>query len=1425
MLEKGLIPPNINLNTPNPALKMDEWNLQVPRAVMPWPADGVRRISVNSFGYGGSNAHAILDDAQSYLAERGIHGQTVEHAKNGVNGHGANRHAVNGNGINGHGINGHGINDINGHATNGINGTNGVNGVNGKDKTIDTASQTPIPLLFTISAQDKAGITRVIDTLKSHLTIKQPTIPPEKEQAYLHALAATLNTRRTHHQWKTYTLASTLQDLLTPSLPPPPPTLTSRPPSLTFVFTGQGAQYPAMGHALFLSNPRFRSSILAADAYLSSALGSTWSAAEELARPKSTSRVRVARFAQPLCTVLQVAVVDMLCGVGDGDAGWGVKPAAVVGHSSGEMAAAYCAGVLTREEAWKVAYYRGVAAARLGEMEGVPEGAMMAVGGGPEEVAGWIREERFAGKSWVACENAPASVTVSGDKEAVERLEEVLKERGVFARRLRVDVAYHSPHMQAVAREYLEAISDVGKKSGKGKATAKGELGSGCVMYSSVTGQKVNDPSELGPAYWVRNLISPVKFSTAVQRLAGRKNDSPDVFVEIGPHSALQGPTSQNLQAVGITDVQYYSALKRDRDGQETALELAGSLFARGYPLNFRAVNQTPERTPTLVDLPAYPWDHSRAHWAESRVAREYRLREPITGSLLGATSPALVAGEHVWRGHLNLAKEPWIADHKIHNTVLFPAAGFLAMAAEAALFTADAGRKVSKFRLRDIHMTTPLVLGDASSIEYSVSLRPHLITNKATSAEWTEFSISSSPDGKALERNCIGLIQLEYRSETQQDDQESGTKPVDAHQKAWERRLQQASDLCKTPVKVDHFYQRMESVGLQYGPVFKNLSSARTTPTQSYGSVSVPETGLGTGAQKPLVVHPATLDAVIHLAFTAFGHGSNQALKAMVPKSIDEVVISTEFPNEPKAQISGYSTVSRHGHSEIMADMTMQEDVGGHPVLKITGLCCAELAAVRTEESVAEAARSICSKLVWRPALELLTLRELKNYVKSAVASDSAASTVTAEVLSEVSHCSFVQLKGARMLTIFQVIKLIHHNKPDASIAELVNTGSSKPLLSTLYIAEALKTASYTIHVPDEATKKAVAENAQVSSNADVVVQNPAQGESGTFDLVIVPAVLNPTQDEASVVSVVEDAAKLLASNSRLFVIAPAEHADDIEARGRAVGVLGWVRLDDMSSDGQSVALLGHREPKAATNGVGGHPEVVILQSPDPSAAAADLATSLVAQLSSINYPASLHTWGSCDATTVEGKACISLVEVDRPVLRQLTEQDFTFIKALILGAKKVLWVGAFPETDPSSAIVTGLARVVRSEEPGIVFHTLQLDLPSQDTESVSGLVLRAFQTPGEENEFKINNGAIEVSRVVEDSDLNADLLESLGVAKTETATVKQVPLEEAGGPLKLSVRNAGLLDTLCFEPDTLPDTPLGDDEVEIEVKATSLK
>jgi zearalenone synthase (highly reducing iterative type I polyketide synthase) len=420
-------------------------------------------------------------------------------------------------------------------------------------------------------------------------------------------------------------------------------------------------------------------------------------------------------------------------------------------------------------------------------------------------------------------------------------------------------------------------------------------------------------------------------------------------------------------------------------------------------------------------------------------------------------------------------------------------------------------------------------------------------------------------------------------------------------------------------------------------------------------------------------------------------------------------------------------------------------------------------------------------------------------------------------------------------MLTIHQLIKLIHHSNPEASVVELVSgAGNAQPLLPTLAITDALKTASYTIYVPDEPTKQVMETHLQPLADVGVEVRDMsrtlANGEEeshlDTFNLVIIPAPDAPRE-----AAVLENVMKLLASDGRLFVVAPVEQAHDIEAFGRAAGVQDWFRLELDHPDQRLTMLLGHRRRETAVNGVGHSPEVIILQSPDPSAVAADLAGSLMAQLTSKGYPTSSRTWGACEAPDYENKACISLVEIDRPILQHLHENDFNFVQGLILGAEKVLWIGAPPETASGSAVVTGLARVVRSEEPGIVFHTLNLSLPSKgeemsvELEKICGLVLRTFQDSGGENEFRINNGVIEVSRLVEDDELNAELLEGLGLGRQKTTTVKQVPLEDAGRPLKLCVRNAGLLDSLCFEPDTLPDTALADDEVEIEVKATSLK
>ncbi len=460
----------------------------------------------------------------------------------------------------------------------------------------------------------------------------------------------------------------------------------------------------------------FRESVEAADGYLREECECSWSAVEELAKGKATSKLHLAEYSQSLCTVLQVALVELL-------RSWNISPAAVVGHSSGEIAAAYAIGALSREDAWKAAFYRGLLSSEMKINAPNLNGSMMAAGMSPEQAEEWFSKVT-EGQLVVACINSPTSITISGDTAGIDQLLGLLKEAGIFARKLLVDTAYHSPHMQTVAQDYYELLSDITPLAAAGSTT----------MHSSVTGTLI-EADQLGAMNWVRNLTSPVKFSSAVydmlRPMRGAKRleeNAVDILVEVGPHSALQGPATQTLKAHNIINIPYLSVLTRNQSAVETAINLAGGLFAHGYEVNIQEANVDSGRSSvkTLVDLPIYPWKHSQRFWHDSRVEREYLSRERPKHSLLGAPSPSIGERERIWRGFIRLSEEPWIADHKIHGTILYPAAGYLAMAVEAAWQIADPARKIAAYRLRDIQLTSASIMTEDADTECIVQLRPH---------------------------------------------------------------------------------------------------------------------------------------------------------------------------------------------------------------------------------------------------------------------------------------------------------------------------------------------------------------------------------------------------------------------------------------------------------------------------------------------------------------------------------------------------------------------------------------------------------------------------------------------------------------------------------------------------------------------------
>ena len=340
----------------------------------------------------------------------------------------------------------------------------------------------------------------------------------------------------------------------------------------------------------------------------------------------------------------------------------------------------YCLGAISAKAACKIAYNRGTFAAVLAKSDR-HNGAMMSVGLSEGQVQ--IHIDQLAIQSGyrgltVACINSPRNVTVSGDATQIKALKSILDEEEIFARKLMVDVAYHSPHMEAIALDYGRSIEDLERGYALSNST---------VMISSVTGQNVTQDQLSSADYWVRNMVSPVRFSEAVGQLCAhssqklrkkldcshRNHLQINVLLEIGPHSALQGPTRDILTTVaGGANISYNSVLVRHQSALTSALEAVGRLHCLGHPVELNRVNRSDGKVHKhplpLPDLPEYPFDHTREYWHESRVSKRFRLHQQAKLDLLGKPVPDWNPLEAKWRNFIRVSEMPWVEDHVVSH-------------------------------------------------------------------------------------------------------------------------------------------------------------------------------------------------------------------------------------------------------------------------------------------------------------------------------------------------------------------------------------------------------------------------------------------------------------------------------------------------------------------------------------------------------------------------------------------------------------------------------------------------------------------------------------------------------------------------------------------------------------------------------------
>ena len=857
----------------------------------------MRRASLNSFGYGGTNAHVILD---AYHSD-----QTFENFSNGAN-----------------------------HDENPC-------------KPFDCEERRRV---FLLSHRTKSGIQRVVEGLKQYIMVSNRSA----KGCFLGNLAHSLNVRRSAFDWRVGVSATSPQELLNLlDAETLEPRRVSTDHSLSFIFTGQGAQWHAMGRELIGRYPAFRSTLINADTHFQD-LGASWSLMDELIQPVESSRVAYAAVGQPLCTAIQCALVDLL-------ASWNIKPVSVTGHSSGEIAAGYACGFLPLESALTIAYHRGLLASTRLEGNRKLRGAMLAASISETEAAFFIRRiPPGRGQAVVACVNSPGSVTLSGDAQAIMALQSMLEARQIFARKLRIGTAYHSHHMQLLADSYLAALQSLpSPRSNRSVA-----------FFSSVTGGELAG-EELTASYWVRNMVSQVKFSASLQALHGAvRSDRGQTLLEIGTHGALVGFIKQTLGSAGGNPFRYIPTLSRGKDAIQTMLTAVSQLAVSGYPIDLQAVNGPNDKChpSVLTDLPTYPWDHSTSYWHESRLSVDYNQRSAPRHPLLGAQSPYSSRDEPSWRNIIRVSEIPWIRGHLIQSNIVYPAAGFVTMAVEALSQRSRLDPKygpIARFQLKNVAISKALIIpSDPEGIETQFVLRPYNTCARKSSDYWEEFRVFSYNKSDGWSEHCRGLITAtRYQDFTEVEGNRETMKASAKHFETFEV----AKTTCTNTTDPVLLYETLKSLGIEFQDAFRCIEIASVGGHESLGHIRIPDTAsvMPSGIEYPHVIHPSTLDACMQMTTpTLLDAGVLQV--PMIPTFIEAINIATDVPNKADERLLIYADTRLQGRRSSRADIIARpgKNSGSEPaVVEIHGLVCTAIPGVSPARST-ETGK--CHKLEW---------------------------------------------------------------------------------------------------------------------------------------------------------------------------------------------------------------------------------------------------------------------------------------------------------------------------------------------------------------------------------------------------------------------------------------------------------------------------
>ncbi|MFL6161136.1 MAG: type I polyketide synthase [Jatrophihabitantaceae bacterium] len=567
--------------------------------------------------------------------------------------------------------------------------------------------------------------------------------------------------------------------------------------SPVFVFPGQGTQWAGMAVDLLETSDTFRAQLTSCDQALAPHTG--WSVLDVLRGAAGAPELAGSDVIQPVLFAVMVSLSALWRSIG-------VEPVAVLGHSQGELAAACAAGAIELADAARIVVLRSRALLRL-----TGTGGMLAVALPAEQAQELIAD--WPDRLWVAILSGPASTVIAGDLAAIEEFIAAHGEQS-RPRRVAIDYAAHTPHIEALRDELAELLA--------GRTPRPTEI-----EFCSALHGEFRDTSELIGDYWYQGLRHPVRFAEAVRSV---QRYSWPLFIEASPHPVLTGHVQDSLRAAGLPG-DAIGTLRRDENGRQRFLLAAAQAYVLGAEVDWAGLLGTAPAG--SVRLPGYPFERRR-YW----IAEAGQAPAGLASSghpLLGTVLPLAEADGYLCTGRLSLATLPWLADHAVDGSVLLPGTAFVELAMQAAeLAGCD--------ELVELSLESPLVLPPAGAVQLQL-----LVGGPDGAGRRTLSLHSRSADETAgWTRHATGLLGLAIDSAP---TAESPAGPAPEWPPA-------AAEL-----ELTEAYDRLADGGYDYGPTFQGLRRAWREQDGWYVEVALPEPA---DADR-FALHPALLDAALH--------------------------------------------------------------------------------------------------------------------------------------------------------------------------------------------------------------------------------------------------------------------------------------------------------------------------------------------------------------------------------------------------------------------------------------------------------------------------------------------------------------------------------------------------------------------------------